>query len=532
MEKIDEIAKKINIPEEYLENYGMYKAKINNSYFKQIKDKKDGKLILVTSINPTPFGEGKTTQSIGLSMAMNRLGKNTLVVLREPSLGPVFGIKGGAIGGGKSTVEPKDDINLHFTGDFHAISSATNLLCAIIDNHIYQGNILNIDKDKILIKRVVDMNDRALRNITISLDGKTNGLERNTGFEITSACEIMAICDLASDIDDLKERINNMLIAYTIDEKPVYVKQLNCTNAIISLLKDAIKPNLIQTIENTPCIMHLGPFANIAHGCNSLIATKMALKLSEYVVTEAGFGADLGAEKFFDIKCRIGNLKPDLAVIVATIKAIKYNAGIKVEDLDKENVEAVKNGICNLEKHIESVRHYNLPIVICINKFSIDSQKEIDFVKQYLNKLGVKCEVSTAFEEGSSGVIDLANTVCNVIENDKSNFNLLYKDEDDIKTKIEIISKKIYGAKDVIFSELALEKIASIEKLGYAKLPVCIAKTPASLSDNPKLLGRPTNFDINVKDVKLSSGAGFVVVYTGDIMTMPGLGKKNRYEEF
>lgn len=532
MEKIDKIAKKLNIPEEYFECYGKYKAKIENNYFDKIKDKKNGKLILVTSINPTPFGEGKTTQSIGLSMAMNKLNKNTLVVLREPSLGPVFGIKGGAVGGGKSTVEPQEDINLHFTGDFHAIGSANNLLCAIIDNHMYQGNALNIDKDRILIKRVVDMNDRALRSVTIGVGSKTNGIERSTGFEITVACELMAICDLATDIEDLKNRIDNMLVAYTIDNRPIYVKEFNCTNAMLALLKEAIKPNLIQTVEETPCIVHLGPFANIAHGCNSLIATKMALKLSDYVVTEAGFGADLGAEKFFDIKCRIGNLKPDLAVIVATVKAIKYNAGVKVEELDKENVEAVKQGICNLEKHIESVKHYGLPIVVCINKFDIDTQKEIDYIKEHLKSLGVKCEISTAYADGGNGATDLAKTVLDVLETEKSNFKFLYNDEDDIKTKIEKVSKKIYGAKAVVYSEDALEKIASIEKLGYAKLPVCIAKTPASLSDNPKLLGRPTDFNINVKDVKLNSGAGFVVVYTGDIMTMPGLGKKCKYEEF
>lgn len=531
MDKINKIAKKIKISDDYLEYYGKYKAKIDNNYFEKIKYKKDGKLILVTSINPTPFGEGKTTQSIGLSMAMNKLKRNTLVVLREPSLGPVFGIKGGAVGGGKATVEPSEDINLHFTGDFHAVSSATNLLCAIIDNHIYQGNSLNIDKDKILIKRVVDMNDRALRNITVGLGGKTNGIERNTGFEITSACEIMAICDLACNLEDLKNRIDNMLVAYTTDDKPVYVKMLNCTNAVVSLLKEAIKPNLIQTVENTPCIMHLGPFANIAHGCNSLIATKMALKLSDYIVTEAGFGADLGAEKFFDIKCRIGGLKPDLAVIVATVKAIKYNAGIKVDDLDKENVEAVKNGICNLEKHIENIKQYGLPIVVCINKFDIDSQNEIDYIKEHLNKIGVKCEVSTAYNDGSKGAINLAKTVLDTLK-EKADFKLLYEDNEDIKTKIETISKNIYGASEVIYSDIALEDISKIEKLGYSNLPICIAKTPASLTDDAKILGRPTGFAIHIQSLKVNSGASFIVAYAGNIMTMPGLGKKNKYEEF
>lgn len=532
MEEIKKIADKLKISEEYINMYGKYKAKIDYNYIKELKDKKDGKLILVTSINPTPFGEGKTTQSIGLSMAMNKIGKETLVVLREPSLGPVFGIKGGAIGGGKSTVEPSEDINLHFTGDFHAISSANNLLCAIIDNHIYQGNTLNINKDKVLIKRVVDMNDRALRNITIGVGGKTNGIERNTGFEITSACELMAICDLCENEIDLKNRIDNMLIAYTNDEKPVYVKSLNCTNAMYALLKDVINPNLVQTVENNPCIMHLGPFANIAHGCNSLIATKMALKLSDYVVTEAGFGADLGAEKFFNIKCRIGNLKPDMAVIVATIKAMKYNAGIDLNLLDMENIEAIKKGICNLQKHIENVKKFGVPVVVCINRFDNDSESEINYVQEYLKKLGVKCEVSTAYKEGSNGAVNLAKMVCNTLDSESSNFKTLYKDNSSIKDKIETVSKKIYGANGVKYSDIANDKINSIEKFGFAKLPICIAKNPSSLSDDPKLLGRPTNFYINVKDIKVNSGAGFIVVYTGNIMTMPGLGKKCKYEEF
>lgn len=532
MEEIKKIADKLGIEDKYLNMYGKYKAKIDYNYIKEIENKKDGKLILVTSINPTPFGEGKTTQSIGLSMAMNKIGKETLVVLREPSLGPVFGIKGGAIGGGKSTVEPSEDINLHFTGDFHAISSANNLLCAIIDNHIYQGNSLNINKDKILIKRVVDMNDRALRNITIGVGGKTNGVERNEGFEITSACELMAICDLCENEEDLKNRINNMLIAYTNDEKPVYVKSLNCTNAMYALLKDVINPNLVQTVENTPCIIHLGPFANIAHGCNSLIATKMALKLSDYVVTEAGFGADLGAEKFFDIKCRIGNLKPDMAVIVATVKAIKYNAGIDINLLDKENLDAIKNGICNLEKHIENVKKFGVPVIVCINRFEIDTDKEINYIKEHLKSLGIRCEVSTAYEKGSDGAVELAKTICDTLKSTTPNFKTLYKDEVSIKTKIEIVSKEIYGAEGVKYSDLANEKITKLEKLGYNNLLICIAKNPSSLSDDPKLLGRPSNFYINVKDIKINSGSGFIVVYTGNIMTMPGLGKKCKYEEF
>lgn len=532
MVEITKIAEKLNIPENYLESFGKYKAKINNQYYEKIKDKPDGKLILVTSINPTPFGEGKTTQSIGLAMAMEKIQKNAVAVLREPSLGPVFGIKGGAIGGGKSTVEPQEDINLHFTGDFHAISSANNLLCAIIDNHIYQGNLLNLDKNNILIKRVVDMNDRALRNITIGVGGGCNGVERNTGYEITSACELMAICDLCDSLEDLRKRIDHMLVAYTIDGKAVYAKEFHCTNAMVSLLKDAIQPNLIQTCENTPCIMHLGPFANIAHGCNSLIATKMGLKLADYVITEAGFGADLGAEKFFDIKCRVGNLRPDLAVIVATVKAVKYNAGIPVEKLEEENIEAIQKGICNLEKHIENVKLFGVPVIVCINQFAMDSSKEIHYMKQYLMKKGILCEVSTAFKDGSEGAISLAHLVCDTLEKKSSNFKLLYEDEKSIKEKIETVAKQIYGASKVEFSETALEKIEKFEELGYQKFPVCIAKNPSSLSDDPNLLGRPTHFSIHVKDVKLNGGAEFIVVYTGNIMTMPGLGKKCKYENF
>lgn len=532
MLKIDEISKMLNIPEDELYCYGKYMAKINNSYYEKIKNKSDAKLILVTSINPTPFGEGKTTQSIGLSMAMNKLGKNNIVVLREPSLGPVFGIKGGAVGGGKATVEPQREINLHFTGDFHAITSANNLLCAVIDNHIFQGNSLNIDKDTICIKRVIDMNDRALRKIEIGLADKVENEKRETGFEITAACELMAICDLSTCKEELKNRIDNMLVAYTKDGRAVYAKEFNCTNAMVALLENVLNPNLIQTSENTPCLMHLGPFANIAHGCNSLIATKMAMKMSDYVITEAGFGADLGAEKFFDIKCRIGNLKPDLAMIVVTIKALKYNAGISGNELEIKNIEAIKNGIPNLEKHIENIKKYGVPVVVCINKFANDDNEEISFLKDYLKEKGVDAEVSTSYSDGGEGSKQLSKIVINKLEKTTSNFKYLYSDNLTIKEKIEKVSKEIYGAGDVEYLNDVSFKINEIEKLGYSNLPICIAKTPSSLSDDPKLIGRPKNFSIKVKDIKVNSGAGFIVVYTGDIMTMPGLGKKCKYEEF
>lgn len=532
MKQITEIAKELEIPDDYVKTYGKYKAKIDYHYLDLLTEKKDGKLILVTSINPTPFGEGKTTQSIGISMAMNQLGMNTMVVLREPSLGPVFGIKGGAVGGGKAIVEPKEEIDLHFTGDFHAITSANNLLCAVIDNHIYQGNTLSIDKDRICIKRAMDMNDRALRNIMVGVGNKTNGVERESGFEITAACELMAILDLSQNLEDLASRIDHMMIAYDLHGNPVYAKSLQVTNAMVALLKEAIHPNLIQTSEGTPCFMHLGPFANIAHGCNSMLATQLGLKMADYVMTEAGFGADLGAEKFFDIKCRKGNLKPDLAVIVATVKALKYNGGVAVEDLETENLVALEKGIVNLEKHIENVKKYQVPVVVCINQFDIDTKEEIAYIKSYVEKMGVKAEVSTAFADGGQGAKDVASLIKCTLDKEESHFKPIYEYSASIIEKIKIVSQEIYGANEVILEEGVAEKIADIEKMGYAHYPICIAKTPASLSDDPKLLGRPTGFSIHVRDVKLDSGAGFVVVYAGNIMTMPGLGKTNRYENF
>ncbi len=528
-----EIVKKLGIPEEYIEYFGKNKIKISNNYFNTLKSKKDGKLVLVTSINPTPYGEGKTTQSIGISMAMNKLGKNTMLVLREPSLGPVFGIKGGAIGGGKSTVEPSNEINLHFTGDFHAITSANNLLCSVIDNHIFQGNELNIDKDKIVIKRVIDMNDRALRNITISIDGKKKSeLKRETGFEITSASELMAICDLALDKEDLRKRIDNMLVAYKMDGEPLYVKELNVTNAMLALLNDAIKPNLVMTSEHTPCMIHLGPFANIAHGCNSLIATKMALKMSDYVITEAGFGADLGAEKFFDIKCRIGKLKPDLAVIVVTTQAVKYNGGISGECVKNKNVDAIKIGIDNLNKHIENVTSFGVPVIVCINKFDTDFEEEINYITYYLKEKNIECYTSTCYSEGSKGAISIADNIIKKLENNSNSFKYLYEEKLDVKEKIECICKKIYGASNVIFSEKALKELDNVQKFKFADLPVCIAKTPSSLTDNPKIVGRPKDFTITISNIRINSGAGFIVAYAGKIMTLPGLAKHSKYEEF
>lgn len=525
MQKIEDILKRIEIPEEQYELYGKYKAKINADYYNELKKFNDGKLILVTATNPTPMGEGKTTQSIGLSMALNKIGKSAVVSLREPSLGPVFGIKGGAIGGGKSTVEPSQDINLHFNGDFHAITSANNLLCAVIDNHIYQGNALNIDKDTICIKRVVDINDRALRNITVG----ENENKYETGFELTVASELMAICALSLNKEELKEKINNMIVAYDINNNPVFVKKLNCTNAMLALLDNVLNPNFVQTSENTPALIHLGPFANIAHGCSSLISTKIALKMFDYVVTEAGFGADLGAEKFFDIKCRIGDLKPNLTVLVTTIKSLKYNGGSGIEEVKNENMEYLKNGIVNLDSHIENLQKFGVPVVIVLNKFDTDTDNEINFVREHIENLGLKFNISTAYVDGSDGCINLANTVIQEIENTHSSLRYIYELEDSIEEKIFKISKKVYGAKSVNFSQEVLEKLKSMKN---NKLPVCIAKTPASFSDNPKLLGRPKDFEINIKDIKLNSGAGFIVAYAGNILTMPGLGKNSNYENF
>lgn len=521
---ISQIAKKIDIQEEELELFGNYKAKLNEKIFKRLEKQSDGKLILVTAMNPTPAGEGKTTVTIGLGQALNKLNKKAVIALREPSLGPVFGIKGGAAGGGYSQALPMEDINLHFTGDMHAITSANNLMCAVLDNHIHQGNELKIDTRKILVKRCLDMNDRALRNIVVGLGGITNGVPREDGFIITVATEIMAILCLSKNLEDLKKRLGDILVAYDISNNPIYVKDLKIQGAMTALLKDAINPNLVQTIEKCPVIMHGGPFANIAHGCNSIRGTKLALKLGDYCVTEAGFGADLGAEKFLDIKCRIGNLKPDCIVIVATLRAIKYNGGASLENLKSENTEAVEKGLANLGVHIENMKKYGVPVVVALNHFSDDSEKEILKIKEYCLQQGAEFSVADIHSKGGSGGIDLAEKVCNLCEQ-KSNFQMLYSDELSIKDKILKISKEIYRADSVEYSSEAESAIKEIEKLGKSHLPVCIAKTQYSISDNPTLLGHPTNFNIHVKDISISSGAGFIVVITGKILKMPGLPK-------
>ena len=521
---ISQIAKKIDIQEEELELFGNYKAKLNEKIFKRLEKQSDGKLILVTAMNPTPAGEGKTTVTIGLGQALNKLNKKAVIALREPSLGPVFGIKGGAAGGGYSQALPMEDINLHFTGDMHAITSANNLMCAVLDNHIHQGNELKIDTRKILVKRCLDMNDRALRNIVVGLGGITNGVPREDGFIITVATEIMAILCLSKNLEDLKKRLGDILVAYDISNNPIYVKDLKIQGAMTALLKDAINPNLVQTIEKCPVIMHGGPFANIAHGCNSIRGTKLALKLGDYCVTEAGFGADLGAEKFLDIKCRIGNLKPDCIVIVATLRAIKYNGGASLENLKNENTEAVEKGLANLGVHIENMKKYGVPVVVALNHFSDDSEKEILKIKEYCLQQEAEFSVADIHSKGGSGGIDLAEKVCNLCEQ-KSNFQMLYSDELSIKDKILKISKEIYRADGVEYSSEAESAIKEIEKLGKSHLPVCIAKTQYSISDNPALLGHPTNFNIHVKDISISSGAGFIVVITGKILKMPGLPK-------
>ncbi len=524
---IDDIADKLNISRDYLEHYGKYKAKINLDILNNLK-REEGKLILVTSINPTPFGEGKTTMSIGIHDAMRKLGYNSLAVLREPSLGPVFGIKGGAAGGGYSQVVPMEDINLHFTGDMHAIGAANNLLCAAIDNHLFQGNSLNIDKDKILFNRCVDMNDRALRTVTVGLDlGKDVAHENH--FCITVATEIMAILCLAKDLKDLKEKISNILFAYDMNGKPLFVKDLKVEEAMTILLKDAIKPNLVQTLENNPVIIHGGPFANIAHGCNSLIATKLGLKLADYVITEAGFGADLGAEKFLDIKCRKGNLKPSVIVINATIRSLKYNGGMSKDELNKKNMDYLKKGICNLKVHIENMKKYLDNVVICLNKFISDDDEEINFVQKYCENLECEFAVSTSHQNGGEGALDLARKIVKLCENEKE-FHLLYDENDSIKNKIEKVSKEIYHAGSVNYMDDALESIKKIEDMELDKLPICVAKTQYSISDDPKKLGYPKGYEITVRDVKVNSGAGFIVVYMGKIMTMPGLSKKPAYE--
>ena len=523
---IKKIAKKLNISSRYLETYGKNKAKINLDINKSLKDKKDGKLILVTSTNPTPFGEGKTTMSIGIDDALCSLGYNSLVVLREPSLGPVFGIKGGATGGGYSQVVPMDEINLHFTGDLHAIETCNNLLCAIIDNHIYQGNALKFDLNKIMFQRCVDLNDRALRNILVKYDNK--GLERNDKYNITVASEIMAILCLSNDLNDLKKRLGKILVGYNIKNKPIYAKDLKCVDALAILLKDAIKPNLVQTLENNPAIIHGGPFANIAHGCNSIIATKLGLKLADYVVTEAGFGADLGAEKFLDIKCPIAGISPNAIVINATIRSMKYNGGVSKDMVNEENLEALKKGILNLKTHIENMQKYTKNIVVCLNKFHYDSEKEIKFVKEFCEKLNCEFSVSTSFVDGGKGACELAKKIVSLCEKEKD-YQPLYDVNLGITEKVKIIAKEIYRASDVEFSEKALEKIALFNRDGYDKLPVCIAKTQYSLTDDQKVLGAPRDFTMHVSDVRVSSGAGFIVILMGSIMTMPGLSKEPSY---
>ena len=523
LKPITEIAKELGISEEELEQYGRYKAKINNSLMDRLKDKPDGKLVLVTAINPTPAGEGKTTTNVGLSMALDRIGKKVMTTLREPSLGPCFGIKGGAAGGGYSQVVPMEDINLHFTGDFHAITSAHNLLAAMLDNHIHQGNKLRIVTKNIVWDRAVDMNDRALRHIVIGMGAKGDGVTRESSFKITVASEIMAILCLAEGITDLKERLGRMIVAYDEDKKPVTAKDLNAVGAMALLLKDAIKPNLVQTIENTPAIVHGGPFANIAHGCNSVVATKTALKLADYVITEAGFGADLGAEKFLDIKCRYAGLKPDAVVIVATIRALKYNGGKQLKELSEEDLVALRNGAKNLERHIDNISKYGIPSVVAINRFPTDTDNEIELLKEICEEKGVSVVLSEVFTKGGEGGIELAEKVVNICENEESNFKPIYSLDMSIKEKIEKVAREIYGADGVNYEGNAEKQIKNLTELGFDKLPVCIAKTQYSFSDDPNALGAPSGFKINVRDVKVSAGAGFIVILTGQIMTMPGL---------
>lgn len=522
---ISEVAAGLSIDADDLELYGKYKAKLPLSLCEKYKDRPDGKLILVTAINPTPAGEGKTTVTVGLGEAMQKIGKNAVIALREPSMGPVFGVKGGAAGGGYAQVVPMEDINLHFTGDMHALTAANNLLCAVLDNHIQQGNALSIDPRRILFKRCLDMNDRALRNVVVGLGGKINGVPREDGFMITVASEVMAILCLASDLDDLKKRLGDILVAYTYDGKPVFARDLDCVGAMTALLKDAIKPNLVQTLENTPALMHGGPFANIAHGCNSVTATKLGLKLADYCITEAGFGADLGAEKFLDIKCRFAGFKPDCIVLVATIRALKYNGGVPKTELGTENVEALKKGIVNLQTHIENMQKYGVPAVVAINRFGTDTEAEIAVIEEFCAKMGVEVSLTEVFAKGGAGGTDLAQKVCKTIEEKPSNYRPLYDTDLTIPEKLEIIAKEIYRADGVTFTAAAKKSLAEIEALGKDKLPVCVAKTQYSLSDNPALLGKPEGFTLTVRDVRLSAGAGFVVALTGDIMTMPGLPK-------
>ena len=525
MKHIKDVAGELGIKEDELEFYGKYKAKMSEELIDRMKKNPDGKLVLVTAINPTPAGEGKTTTTVGLGDAMRRLQKKCLLALREPSMGPVMGIKGGAAGGGYSQVVPMEDINLHFTGDMHAITAANNLLSAMIDNHIHQGNALDIDPTNIVWKRVLDMNDRNLRNVVVGLGGKINGVPREDGFMITVASEIMAILCLADNLEDLKARLGEIIIGYNRSGEPVFAKDLNAQGAMTVLLKDAIKPNLVQTLENTPCFIHGGPFANIAHGCNSVIATKLALKMADYVITEAGFGADLGAEKFMDIKCRFAGLKPDAVVIVATVRALKYNGGIPKQDLVEPNVEALKKGIVNLKKHIENMQMFGVPVIVAVNRFHTDSDEELKLVIDTCGEYGVECSLSEVFLKGGEGGIDLAEKVLKAIEEKKSSYAPLYSVDAPIKEKIKTIVNKIYGGRDVIYSKKAQKEIAKLEELGLDKKPICMAKTQYSLSDDPSLLGRPEGFDITVSKVRVSNGAGFIVVETGDIMVMPGLPK-------
>ena len=525
LKPIKEVATLLGICEDDLELYGKYKAKISEELMEKTKNNPDGKLILVTAINPTPAGEGKTTTSIGIGEAFGRLGKKAVLALREPSLGPCFGIKGGASGGGYAQVVPMEDLNLHFTGDFHAITSANNLLAAMLDNHLFQGNALNIDPKQVVWKRCLDMNDRALRNITIGLGKKSDGVVREDHFAITVATEIMAILCLAEDMEDLKERLSKIIVAYTYSGEPVTAKDLKAVGSMAALLKDALQPNLIQTLEHTPALVHGGPFANIAHGCNSIRATKTALKLADYVITEAGFGADLGAEKFFDIKCRMAGLKPDAVVLVATVRALKYNGGVPKTELAAENLEALKSGIVNLEKHIENLQKYGVPVIVTLNRFMTDSDAELAFVKEFCEARGCTFALSEVWEKGGEGGIELANCILDTLENKKSDFKVLYEDELSLTEKIEKVATEIYGAASVTYDPAALKAIKKLEELGFKNVPVCLAKNQYSLSDDPKLLGRPEGFNINIREAYINAGAGFLVAITGTIIQMPGLPK-------
>lgn len=525
MEPIGRVAEKLGIQEDDLEIYGKYKAKISDEYISSIRENPDGKLVLVTAINPTPAGEGKTTTSVGLGEAFGRLGKKAVIALREPSLGPCFGIKGGAAGGGYAQVVPMEDLNLHFTGDFHAITSANNLCAALLDNHIQQGNELGIDTRQVVWKRCLDMNDRVLRNVVVGMGSKMDGTVREDHFVITVATEIMAVLCLAEDMEDLKERLSRMVVAYTFDGRPVTAGDIRAVGSMAALLKDALKPNLIQTLEHTPAIVHGGPFANIAHGCNSVRATKAALKMADYVITEAGFGADLGAEKFFDIKCRMSGLKPDAVVLVATVRALKYNGGVPKADLGTENLEALERGIVNLEKHIENLQKYDVPVVVTLNSFISDTEKEIAYVKRFCEDRSCEFAISQVWEKGGEGGIALAEKVLETLEKKESRFHVLYEDERSLKDKINTVSREIYGAGGVVYTPAAEKQLKKLTELGFGSLPVCMAKTQYSLSDNPDLLGRPEGFEISVREAYVSAGAGFVVVLTGAVMTMPGLPK-------